>query len=107
MSALFFIRATGIFLIALSFAVVAQDDSSGEDRALTDVDGISVHATEEEPRVLHIVPWQAPSIPARKRDDIGIPEIGDVLTPIEVETFRVHRHYRQTLDILNVDRSGP
>lgn len=109
MSALPLIRVTGVLLFALGFAVAAEDSPSGEVRqqSLTDVSGISVHATEEEPRVLHIVPWQAPSVPARKRDDIGIPEIGEVLAPIEVEAFRVHRHYRQTLDILNIDRSGP
>lgn len=80
-------------------------DTVGTD--LTRVEGTSVYANEEEPRVLHIVPWQTPTIAQEDRRQLKIPDAEAVLQPIDVDQFRTHRQFRRTLDILDVDRSGP
>lgn len=94
-----------MFLYAISS--VAEEGLKDVRDSLTDVEGTSIHANEEEPRVLHIVPWQPPTLSRRERAPPELSGVETLLRPIDVEAFRTHRHFRQTLDILNVDRSGP
>lgn len=68
--------------------------------ALTAVEGTRVHATEEEPRVLHIVPWQAPTLARRERQELSLPGADTLLQPLDIEVMRTHRQFRQTLDVL-------
>lgn len=86
---------------------MAEEELKDVRASLTDVEGTSIHANEEEPRVLHIVPWQPPTLARRERTPPELSGVETLLRPIDVEAFRTHRRFRQTLDILNVDRSGP
>ena len=96
-------------------ALQAEEDPEAPDAVSTDtvgtdltrVEGTSVYANEEEPRILHIVPWQTPTVAQEDRRQLKIPDAEAVLQPIDVDQFRTHRQFRRTLDILDVDRSGP
>jgi hypothetical protein len=104
-----FSRLALVASLTLSYAAAVFADDGLEDvrDTLTDVEGTSIHANEEEPRVLHIVPWQPPTLRRRDRQALSLPGTEELLRPIDVEAFRTHRHFRQTLDVLNVDRNGP
>lgn len=91
--------------LLLATAVVAAPEPEALGASLTDVEGTRIHATEEEPRVLHIVPWQAPTIASRERQPLSVPDTGAVLHPLDLEVMQVHRQYRRTLNILDVESS--
>lgn len=52
---------------------------------------------DEDPRVLYILPWQAPTLP-RKVDISLSAEAPDLLQPVDPEALERHRLFRQTLN---------
>ncbi|MBW7470022.1 hypothetical protein QQF73_08780 [Marinobacter sp. M216] len=76
----------------------ASGDSSRDGNPLT-VEGISASVGEDNPRVLYILPWQAPSLPRRPRQELEdkAPELVQPVNPITLEQ---HRVFRQTLNPL-------
>lgn len=101
-----FLLALGLGLMCSSGAVMAEEPAAGQ-TSLTDVEGTSIYADEEEPRVRHSVAWQLPAPVQREPQAPDLSGAEGLLDPIDVEVFKTHRHFRQTLDILNVDRNGP
>ena len=102
--------ASAIICSAVLFSSAAMSaDDTLEDvrRSLTDVEGASIDATEEEPRVLYIVPWQLPRPAADERRVVPVPEADKLLEPIDLEALQMHQRFRQTLQILDNDRAGP
>lgn len=81
----------------------AEQDLKNVEGSLTEVDGIRQHASEEEPRVLHIVPWQAPSGWERERKLPSIPPRGSAFQPLGLDTLRVYREFR----VIGDDRVSP
>lgn len=73
--------------------------------ALT-VEGISVRASDDYPRVLNILPWQAPSVSTRARDPLSMEPSG-LLDPIDPRVLQRHQQFRKTLDPLAEPVSQP
>lgn len=99
--------ALALALLCQAAGVVADDQLEDVRPGLTEVEGTRIHASEEEPRVLNIVPWQPPTLSRRERQELALPGAEAVLQPLDVDAMRTHRHFRQTLDVLNVDRGQP
>ncbi|MDO6442486.1 hypothetical protein [Marinobacter sp. 2_MG-2023] len=64
------------------------------------IEGISASMGEDEPRVLNILPWRAPTLPRRPRAELEntAPELVQPLDPLVLER---HREFRQNLGIAN------
>ncbi|MFE8069703.1 hypothetical protein QQM79_01470 [Marinobacteraceae bacterium S3BR75-40.1] len=75
-------------------------------RSLTDVEGISVRASDEQPKVLNIVPWKPPTIQRRAKPELRTDSVEPVIKPIDPEAFQTHRRFRQSLDVLDSRGTG-
>lgn len=82
-----------------------KPDSPDSQVTSLSVEGISASIGEDNPRVLYILPWQAPSLPRRPRADLDsdAPQLIQPLNPLVLER---HRTFRQTLNplVLNPDK---
>lgn len=76
----------------------AETPSASEENPLT-VEGISASIGEDNPRVLYILPWQAPSLPRRPRQELD-DNAPALLQPVNPVTLEQHRVFRQTLNPL-------
>jgi len=62
------------------------------------IEGISASVGEDEPRVLTILPWRAPTLPRRPRAELesSAPELVQPLDPLALER---HREFRRSLGV--------
>lgn len=62
------------------------------------IEGISANEGEDEPRVLTILPWRAPTLPRRPRAELesSAPELVQALDPVTLER---HREFRRGLGV--------
>lgn len=72
---------------------------------ITRVTGISVQGSDEYPKVLHIIPWRAPTLSRRAQPKLKA-DMPDLLQAQEPSVLNTQRHFRQTLDILPAPDSG-
>ncbi|PVY78282.1 hypothetical protein C8D92_102322 [Tamilnaduibacter salinus] len=97
-----------LFGTIVPFGVQASDGQSGTGKApvaergsdarkALRVEGIAIRAADESPRVLHILPWQPPTIRRNEREPLS-PRAGNLLETVDPEAFRRHRSFRRTLD---------
>lgn len=63
------------------------------------VEGISASLGEDEPRVLYILPWQAPSLPKRPRAELD-DQAPELLAPVDPLALERHRVFRDNLNPL-------
>ncbi|MDN6318611.1 MAG: hypothetical protein L0J77_02510 [Marinobacter sp.] len=78
---------------------VVDEVSAEKDRLVRlSIDGISASIGEDEPRVLTILPWRAPTLPRRPRAELerSAPELVQPLDPLVLEQ---HREFRQSLGV--------
>lgn len=98
-----FRRSPGLFLAAfvLAFAAlsVRAEPASESSFVRLEVDGISASIGEDDPRVLYILPWQAPSLPRRPRANLD-DKVPQLVQPIAPRALERHRLFRQTLNPL-------
>ena len=101
--ALWFVGPGLISLVFLTFPIPGAASDKAEPLS---IDGISSNMGEDEPRVLNILPWRAPTLPRRPRAELDntAPELLKPLDPLVLER---HRKFRQNLGVSNtVVRSG-
>ncbi|MDO6824542.1 hypothetical protein [Marinobacter sp. 1_MG-2023] len=69
-------------------------------KSIKSIEGISASMGEDEPRVLNILPWRAPTLPRRPRAELEntAPELVQPLDPLVLEH---HREFRQNLGVTN------
>ncbi|MBW4933364.1 hypothetical protein KZO34_01770 [Marinobacter sp. F4206] len=84
--------------IAASPASASAGDSRSDRTTLT-VEGISASIGEDNPRVLYILPWQAPSLPRRPRQALE-DKAPELVQPVNPVTLEQHRVFRKTLNPL-------
>lgn len=72
---------------------------------ITRVTGISVQGSDEYPKVLHIIPWRAPTLSRRARPKLKA-DMPDLLQAQQPAVLNAQRHFRQTRDILPSPDSG-
>ena len=56
---------TALLLAGLQVLFLNQAKADQDDTVRLSVEGLSASLGEDEPRVLYILPWQAPSLPRR------------------------------------------
>ena len=85
----------------------AQDEPTGEHskNQVNDVQGISVQANDEFPKVVNIVPWKTPTLSRRARPKLDS-NMDELLQPVDPEVLQTQRHFRQTLHILDRGEVG-
>ncbi|MBU2955645.1 hypothetical protein [Marinobacter sp. F3R08] len=90
----------GLQVLLMNFAYADQDDT-----VRLKVEGLSASLGEDEPRVLYILPWQAPSLPGRPRADLNdqAPELVRPADPVALER---HRLFRENLNPLILSPLG-
>lgn len=69
------------------------------------VEGLSASLGEDEPRVLYILPWQAPSLPRRPRADLN-DEAPELVRPADPVALERHRLFRENLNPLILSPLG-
>lgn len=89
--------------VTLVFALVSVSGyaagASGSQAVRLEVEGISASAGEDDPRVLFILPWRAPSLPRRPRADLD-DSVPRLVQPVNPEALERHRVFRETLNPL-------
>lgn len=79
---------------------------SGQDATVRlSVEGLSASLGEDEPRVLYILPWQAPSLPRRPRADLN-DQAPELLRPADPVAMERHRLFREHLNPLILSPFG-
>ncbi|SFM54586.1 hypothetical protein [Marinobacter zhejiangensis] len=95
--ALLAMLALGAALVSADPVVDEDDAGGGETVSALTVEGISAQPGDDDPRVLYILPWQAPTIPRRPRSELSS-EMPELMTPIDPVVFERHRNFRETLN---------
>lgn len=110
-------RAAVLVVVALASLFAASADAAGPNggarqatvatagKDITQVEGISVQGSDEFPKVLHIIPWRAPTLSRRARPKLKA-DMPDLLQAQEPDVLATQRHFRQTGDILSAPGSG-
>ncbi|WP_417515028.1 hypothetical protein [Marinobacter sp.] len=96
--------STGLFILivftAPAFCVAADK------QALLSIEGISASMGEDEPRVLNILPWRAPTLPRRPEAELEN-TAAELLQPLDPLVLERHREFRQKLGVANPEvRTG-
>ncbi|WP_100640527.1 hypothetical protein [Marinobacter salexigens] len=92
------------FISPVLWAASASDSAEQAENAGSNtlarlsIEGISANVGEDEPRVLTILPWRAPTLPRRPRAELesSAPELLEPLDPLVLER---HRSFRQSLGV--------
>ena len=93
----------GLQIVSLNQAHAEQGDT-----VRLSVEGLSASLGEDEPRVLYILPWQAPSLPKRPRAHLN-DEAPELVRPADPVAMERHRLFRENLDplILSPSKAQP
>lgn len=75
-----------------------QEKAQGSHTVRLSIEGISASAGEDEPRVLTILPWRAPTLPRRPRAELDS-TAAELVQPLDPYVLERHREFRQSLDI--------
>ena len=90
---------------AFKLALAAAALANSADRHVVEM-GTQVTGNQEQPRVLYIVPWQAPDGPDALYQDISS-RIDNLLEPLDRDSFRRELDLRQQFEQLNGYKANP
>ena len=90
---------------ALILALVATALSAEAGSKVVEM-GTRVTGNQEQPRVLYIVPWQAPDGSDALYHDISS-RIDNLLEPLDRDSFRRELDLRQQFEQLNLNKANP
>ncbi|MBU2875207.1 hypothetical protein [Marinobacter salexigens] len=74
----------------------AEADDARESSVRLSIEGISASVGEDEPRVLNILPWRAPTLPRRPSAELK-GSASDLVQPLDAIVLERHRVFRQSL----------
>ncbi|WP_417521337.1 hypothetical protein [Marinobacter sp.] len=74
----------------------AEADDARESSVRLSIEGISASVGEDEPRVLNILPWRAPTLPRRPSAELE-GSASDLVQPLDAIVLERHRVFRQSL----------
>ena len=94
-----------LMFAALQILVITPVQADRDDTVRLSVEGLSASLGEDEPRVLYILPWQAPSLPRRPRADLN-DEAPELLRPADPVALERHRLFRENLNPLILSPLG-
>jgi len=95
----FWIATLVLVLPAVTPVEASVSDSGDRQRLQLQVDGLSASIGEDNPRVLYILPWQAPTLPRRPRASLPA-EFPELRRPVDPTALEHHRVFRNTLNPL-------
>lgn len=91
-------------LVAVFFALTAHASlasapgQSPEEQGINlNVEGLSARIGEDNPRVLYILPWQAPTLPRRPREKLQ-DQFPTLTQPVDPVIFEGYRLFRESLN---------
>lgn len=97
-------RRLGHSLVAVFLSLIAQASlasvpgQSAEVQGISlNVEGLSASIGEDNPRVLYILPWRAPTLPRRPREKLQ-DHFPALTQPVDPVIFEGHRLFRETLN---------
>ncbi|MBO6813015.1 MULTISPECIES: hypothetical protein [Marinobacter] len=94
-----------LMFAGLQILVSTPVQADGDDTVRLSVEGLSASLGEDEPRVLYILPWQAPSLPRRPRADLNN-EAPELVRPADPVALERHRLFRENLNPLILSPLG-
>ena len=94
-----------LMFAGLQILVITPVQADGDDTVRLSVEGLSASLGEDEPRVLYILPWQAPSLPRRPRADLN-DEAPELVRPADPVALERHRLFRENLNPLILSPLG-
>lgn len=78
---------------------VMRGDEVHKDKTVRlSIEGISASMGENEPRVLNILPWRAPTLPRRPRAELEN-TAAELVQPLDPLVLEYHREFRQSLGV--------
>tara|TARA_B100000678_G_scaffold266754_1_gene251879 strand:+ start:208 stop:513 length:306 start_codon:yes stop_codon:yes gene_type:complete len=77
-------HSTLLLLVVLAFPGMAQDDP----------EGIRIQGVEERPGVMHLMPWRLPRDAPMEAPQGEQGRLGDLLQPIDDQSYRRYLRYR-------------
>jgi len=92
-------------MVGLQLMLLNPAQADQEEANRLAVEGISASLGEDEPRVLYILPWQAPSLPKRPRADLN-DEAPELVRPVDPVVLERHRLFRENLNPLILSPIG-
>lgn len=92
-------------LLLAGLQVLFLNQAQADDTVRLSVEGLSASLGEDEPRVLYILPWQAPSLPRRPRADLN-DEAPELVRPADPVALERHRLFRENLNPLILSPLG-
>ena len=96
---------TALMFAGLQILVITPVQADQGDTVRLSVEGLSASLGEDEPRVLYILPWQAPSLPRRPRADLN-DEAPELVRPADPVALERHRLFRENLNPLILSPLG-
>lgn len=94
-----------LMLTGHQMLVITPVQADPGDTVRLSVEGLSASLGEDEPRVLYILPWQAPSLPRRPRADLN-DEAPELVRPADPVALERHRLFRENLNPLILSPLG-
>ncbi|HLV77095.1 MAG TPA: hypothetical protein VKY53_04125 [Marinobacter sp.] len=90
-----------VWIVLLPVAGVALADSRGGEPTAPgfEIAGVSASGGDDDPRVLYILPWQAPTLPRRPRTELD-QEAPELTRPRAAPELDGHRQFRDSLNPL-------
>ncbi|MCK0164021.1 hypothetical protein [Marinobacter sp. S6332] len=89
------------FVAPFSWAATESTKEAGaantrESSVRLSIEGVSASVGEDEPRVLNILPWRAPTLPRRPSAELE-GSASDLVQPLDAIVLERHRVFRQSL----------
>ncbi len=78
--------------------VMRGDEVHKDETVRLSIEGISASMGEDEPRVLNILPWRAPTLPRRPRAELES-TAAELVQPLDPLVLERHREFRQNLGV--------
>ena len=94
-----------LMFAGLQILVITPVQADQGDTVRLSVEGLSASLGEDEPRVLYILPWQAPSLPRRPSADLN-DEAPELVRPADPVALERHRLFRENLNPLILSPLG-
>lgn len=92
--------ATGLLVLLLGSPTAgAAPNAVDRNKTTLQVEGLSASIGEDNPRVLYILPWQAPTLPRRPRASLQA-EFPELRRPVDPSALEGHREFGNTLNPL-------
>ena len=86
------------FILVLSFSTLGVAAELEANETNTELEGMSVMGSNDQPQVLYIIPWQPPTYQKRAQHPPNT-ELSGILKPLEPSFHKDNFHFRKKLEV--------